>query len=308
MGDLSLPYDFIGVGGVGVDLTLSVDSLPLGDAKIPAQLIGYLPGGFIANATCAAARLGLRAGFVGWVGDDPHGALLRRDFERWGVDYTGLDTLPDMATAFTVVITDARGDRCILLPDTPIFRQSPSPRQIELAAQARLIYSYPRDRAWCETLIHAAQRGGSGLALDIESVNDMPPDELRHVIEQAALVFLSAETLTRLGESSIEALAGPNRWIMLTAGSHGAYGAGGEWAVRVFVPAHPVAHVVDTTGAGDAFHAAVIAAYLDGAALPDALAFGAAAAALKIQHRGARGGLPARAEVNNLLHGKDGPQ
>ena len=58
---------------------------------------------------------------------------------------------------------------------------------------------------------------------------------------------------------------------------------------------------IDTTGAGDTFHAALIAARLDGAELPEALAFAAAAAAIKVQHRGARGGLPTRAEVERMM-------
>jgi sugar/nucleoside kinase (ribokinase family) len=58
---------------------------------------------------------------------------------------------------------------------------------------------------------------------------------------------------------------------------------------------------VDTTGAGDCFHAALIAARLDGATLHEALAFATAAASIKVQHWGARGGLPTRPEVEALL-------
>jgi sugar/nucleoside kinase (ribokinase family) len=71
----------------------------------------------------------------------------------------------------------------------------------------------------------------------------------------------------------------------------------------IFVPAYPVPQVVDTTGAGDTFHAALIAAYLDGVALPGALAFASMAAALKVQHRGARGGLPTRESITSRMQG-----
>lgn len=293
-------YDFVGAGGLAYDLVVSVDHLPLADEKYPAELIGKLPGGFVANATCAAARLGLHAGYIGWVGDDREGEMLRADFFEWNVDPGGLLCVRGEPTPFTIVITDHHGRRAIVLPSFPLYNTSLSYEQTQYAAQARVLYTFPRDQAWCRQLRKATLESGGLLALDVETAAPMTGDELRDVVRMADVVFITEGGLKKMGLRSIRDLVGPRQWIILTAGSQGAYGI--EHGQRQ--PVHSKAlnvPVVDTTGAGDCFHAALIAARLDGATLAEALTFAGAAAAIKVQKRGPRGGLPTRAEVEGLV-------
>ncbi|NLX08843.1 MAG: carbohydrate kinase family protein [Chloroflexi bacterium] len=297
---MAFRYDFIGVGGLAVDLVLRVEQLPAADEKYPAALVGKLPGGFIANATCAASRLALRTGYIGWAGDDADGALLHDDFVRWGVDPAGLARVPGEVTPFTVVLADAQGRRAIVVPASPLYTLPLSEAQLALAAQARIVYTYPRDLAWCQRLHDAAQVSGGGLALDIESIIPLRGAALRNAIRLAEVVFLAESSLELLGVTSIRGLAGPGQWVIQTAGSRGVYGVEAGRDEPVFVPGRAV-EVVDSTGAGDCFHAALIAARLDGADLPAALAFANAAASLQVQQPGARGGLPSRAEVEAVL-------
>ena len=70
-------------------------------------------GGSAAIAACAAARLGLRVGFCGVVGDDPFGRSMRDELVARGVDVRGLVTDPDRPTGVTVVLS-GRDDRAIL--------------------------------------------------------------------------------------------------------------------------------------------------------------------------------------------------
>jgi len=295
-------YDFLGAGGLAVDLTLAVERLPLADDKYPARLIGRLPGGFIANATCAAARLGLRAAYAGWTGDDADTDLLVDDFRAHGVDPAGLARVPGATTPFAIVITDAAGRRAILLPDTPLRNQPLSAAHLALATRARVVYTYPRDPAWVEALAEAAHAGGGMFALDVETAAPLRDATLRTAIEWAEIVFIQRGTLAELGVASLGALVRPGQWIIMTDGRAGAWGVAHGMTELAHHPARRV-EAVDTTGAGDCFHAALIAARLDGASLPEALAFASAAAAIKVQHRGARGGLPTRAEIEALLAG-----
>jgi sugar/nucleoside kinase (ribokinase family) len=293
-------YDFVGVGGLAYDLVLSVDHLPLDDDKYPAALVGRLPGGFIANATCAAARLGLRCGYAGWAGQDAEGDMLHDDFVRWGVDPAGLLHDPDEPTPFTVVVGDSSGARSILLPSFALYRQPLTGEQIALAQQARVVYTFPRDALWCRQLADAAQAGQGILALDVEGSIPLRGDALRAAVRRAGVVFVTETSLPLLGGRSISDLVEGDQWVILTAGSRGAYGIRRGMDAPVFQAALPVA-VVDTTGAGDCFHAALIAARLDGATLAESLRFANAAAALAVQQRGARGGLPSRDAVEALL-------
>lgn len=292
--------DFVGVGGLAYDLLLQVQSLPLADEKYPAQIADKVPGGFIANATCAAAQLGLRTGFVGWVGDDPEGAMLREDFADRDVDVRGLVTVAGQTTPYTVVITDRTGKRAILLPPFMLYEANPDVDQLAFASRARVLYTFPRDEAWCRHLRRASIDGGGLFALDIENAIPMRGDELRDAVRLADIVFLTENSLKLLAVRSIKQLAEGQQWIIMTAGSKGAYG----YAPGMRKPVHQKAErvrAVDTTGAGDVFHAALIAAKLDGADVPEALAFASAAASIAVQHRGARGGLPTRAQVERLL-------
>ena len=103
--------------GVAVDIVLGVDDLAQVREKFACDYLGQYGGGLIANATVAAARLGRRCGFVGWVGDDEHGRFLREEFAAAEVDTSGLLTVAG-ATPFTVVVVDARGEHLIALPRT----------------------------------------------------------------------------------------------------------------------------------------------------------------------------------------------
>ncbi|MBI5958315.1 MAG: carbohydrate kinase family protein [Chloroflexi bacterium] len=295
-----MPYDFIGAGGLAYDLVLSVDRLPLADEKYSAELIGKLPGGFIANATCAAARLGLKTAFLGWVGDDSEGEMLRANFFEWNVNPVGLVSVKGEHTPFTVVITDHYGKRAIVLPASSLYDILFSYEQLQIAAEARVVYTFPRDQAWCSQLRTATLDSGGLLALDVESSAPMTGDELRDVIRMADVVFITEPGLRKMGLRSIRDLVEPRQWVILTAGSKGAYGL--EYGQRkpLHQPALPVP-VVDSTGAGDCFHAALLAARLNGANLVESMRFANAAAALKVQQRGARGGLPTRAEVEGLI-------
>jgi sugar/nucleoside kinase (ribokinase family) len=300
---MAFDYEFVGVGGLAVDLVLRVDRLPLADDKYLAEIVDKLPGGFIANATCAAAQLGLRAGYVGCVGEDADGDMLRGDFEQRKVDLSGLIRARGAITPFTLVITDRQGQRAILLPSFPLYQAELTYDQVQCAGRAQVVYTFPRDLVWCRQLRQASMESGGLLALDVESATPMRGDELRDAIRMADIVFFTENSLKTLNYPPIQKLVGPRQWMIMTAGARGAYGVEHGRRKPTHQPALPV-EAVDTTGAGDCFHAALIAARLDGASLPDSLAFANAAAAIKAQHQGARGGLPTREQVEALLRSR----
>lgn len=293
-------YDFVGVGGLAYDMVLRVDNLPIADEKYPARLIGKLSGGFIANATCAAGRLGLKTGYIGWIGDDSEGTMLEHDFDAWNVKSSGLVRVPGVVTPFTVVITDVKGRRAILLPSSPLYQLDFTSEQLAIAAQARVIMTFPRDLTWFGQLRRATRESGGLIALDIENVVPMQGEELRQVIRLTEIVFLKRSSMMKIGSWSLREMVSPGQWLIQTSGHAGAHGIEYGMDEPVYEPGRTV-DVVDSTGAGDCFHAALIAARLDGATLREALTFANAASSIKVQHFGARGGLPTRAEIEALL-------
>ncbi|NDJ75633.1 MAG: carbohydrate kinase family protein [Chloroflexi bacterium] len=297
---MTLRYDFVGVGGLAYDLVLRVESLPIADEKYMARLIGKFPGGFIANATCAAAHLGLRTGYAGWVGADTEGDMLHNDFVQRGVDPAGLVHVAGHSTPFTVVLSEPGGQRAILIPHSPLFELPLTNPQLALVEQARAVLTFPRDLEWFSKLRRYTLQGGGIIALDIENTVPMQGHALRQAIRLSEIVFLKHSSLPEIGIYALPDLVSPGQWLTLSSGSSGVYGIAHGMLSPVFQPVLPV-DAVDTTGAGDCFHAALITARLEGATLVEGLRFATAAAALKVQHRGPRTGLPTRAEVEAML-------
>ena len=204
--------------------------------------------------------------------------------------------VPGAVTPFTVVITSTDAPPRDPAAGVAALLQPLTPDHLALAERSRVVYTFPRDEQWVTTLADAAHASGGWLALDVESAVPLQGAALRAAIDRAQIVFAPRETLAALHAGPLREMVRPEQWIVMTGGGEGAWGIAAGMAEPVHQPARRV-QAVDTTGAGDCFHAALIAARLGGASLPEALAFASAAAALKVQHRGARGGLPTRAEV-----------
>ena len=143
------------------------------------------------------------------------------------------------------------------------------------------------------------------IAIDLEASSPVKGEALHKVLALADMVFCSQGGLGLIAngsnmQSGIDCLFDLGvQTVIVTQGSQG---AAAHTPDAVFsTPAYNNIPVVDTTGAGDCFHAAYIAAILDDATMSDAIHFAAAAAALTIQHVGARNGLPERTAVNHFM-------
>lgn len=288
----------VGISGISYDLVLRVDQFPKVDSKVISQFAGNFAGGYIANATEAAARLGVETGYVGWLGNDVEGVMLRDRFVSAGVDVSALRMMSGETTPFTVIMLNPEGERIILVPDFPLYHSQFDADQLAYLRTADLIYTYPRSLTWCRTLVESLQTSGGHLVLDIEYVGDLSADDLRQIIRMTRIAFVSSAALNKLGVTSLDQIE-TDGWLIQTLGARGSTGLCQQagWHTE---PARRVA-VADTTGAGDCFHAGVAAAFARGAGLAEALRFATAAASLKVQHVGARNGLPTREQVEALL-------
>lgn len=288
----------IGVAGISYDLVLQVDQFPTTDSKTISQFLGQFPGGFIANATTAIAKLGIPTGYVGWVGNDSQGIMLRKSFHDDHVDTHALRVIDGEDTPFTVIMLNPEGERIILVPDFPLYDQEFDSNQISYLKQGQLIFTYPKSVEWCHRLYDYAQTNHGYLVLDIEHSSHFSTDELRDIIQLTEICFLSDSVVSKLGIESLEEIDSDG-WIIHTHGKNGATGYSKSTGL-VFEPVQEV-DVVDTTGAGDCFHAGMVAAYLWEKNLQEALHIASIAASIKIQHLGARNGLPTRSEIETFL-------
>ena len=108
------PFDVVGFGLNSVDLLAVVAEYPAVNTKQRLQRLTRLPGGQIATAMAACAKLGWRASYVGAFGGDDLGALSRDSLIEAGVDITPAGPLrtPPTSSALSWSTHDRASERC----------------------------------------------------------------------------------------------------------------------------------------------------------------------------------------------------
>lgn len=301
-----------------------VDFLPeRAGAPFLAKAYRPCPGGAPANVATGLARLGLRVGFFGATGDDPFGRFLAERLVGEGIS-SGLRVVRDHPTGLWFVTLDERGDRGFFSPNARISADKYiGEADVAEARLGRATWLHLGSSAHVlkdaqEALrlaVHEARRQGTRVSFD-PNVRAHLWEDLedcarlcREVIPLCDLVKLSADeveicTGEREPERAARALVECGVGLaVVTRGEEGAILRRGNFVARI--PAIPAA-VVDTTGAGDAFLAGVLAKVvhsfpdieLDEDALIRAGSLGARMAARVVACPGAVAGLPRRGEIS----------
>ena len=260
------------LGSVNVDLVVRGERLPRPGETVTGGTLARFPGGKGANQAIAAARMGADVAFFGCVGDDEHGRLARAALEEGGVDVSGL-TVVDAPTGVALILVDARGENLISVAPGANALARPAGEHDLAVLQLETPFALPR--AGTVVLNPAPACAVPLVGVDIVIANEHEARALTGAEEPAA---------ARAGLLA----QGPGE-ALVTLGSRGAFD--GEL--------HPAFEVepIDTTGAGDAFVGAYVAALAEEHPAP--LRFAQAAAALATTRLGAQS-LPTRAEVERL--------
>ena len=290
----------LGIGESSLDHVLEVASFPSAGAKVEATGARDLPGGQVATAMRACARLGLAAKLVTAVGEDPGAEAVLAPLRADGVDLDAVRRIPGARTRFAVILVEpVSGERTILSHRDPGLRVDPNP---SLAGQIRAARALHLDAADAELAIWAALRGreaGVPVFLDIDAA-PIGAETLLAAVD-FPIVSLGFVDAWRAGgvEQTLSALVARGaRCPVVTLGAAGAIAL---WQGSLHrSPAFRVA-ARDTTGAGDVFHAAFLVAVLERAGVTKALRFANAVAAMSCRALGAQGALPTRPDVKGFL-------
>lgn len=309
------------IGEALMDFVATEPGLPLGRA-VSFELA---PGGAPANVAVGIARLGGASAFVGRVGRDQFGRAIADELLRSGVDVVGLrfdDRAPTtLAFAFT---GDAGEDQFVFCrngaADTRLDPVDLDPSRIRNAALLHVgtvsLSTEPSASA-IRRALELATDAGVPRSCDVNlrdalwSSQDEMLEQARQLVASCDIVKASDDEAARLtGETAPASAAralhalGP-RLVVVTSAAGASFALDGD---ARYVPGFP-ARVVDTTGAGDAFTAALLFRIvgdrlldgpLDGEAICDAVTLGNAAGSLATRRRGAIPALPKRDELEAL--------
>jgi sulfofructose kinase len=296
--------DLVGVGLNATDTVIPLAVYPARGSKVEYRNSTILPGGQVATTVVACQLWGLSTRYVGKLGDDLAAALHREAFAHAGVE-TRLTIVPGGASPQSLILVDAEGERTVFCrrdsgsEDRLILQ--PTDLRREWIENARALHLDGHDTAAAITAARWARAAGVPVIADL--------DELYPGVEDLLVLIddciVSRDFPCRLMDQPDLALAlrqmHTRYGCRLTAATLGPEGVLAWDGDRLHAaPAYQVP-VVDTTGAGDIFHAGYIYGLLQGWPLPRRLDFACAAAALNCTATGARGGIQSPAAIEALM-------
>jgi ribokinase len=309
------------VGAVNVDLVTRLERLPRPGETVLGGVFSRHPGGKGGNQAVAAARLGAQVAIVGCVGSDDAGRQARRDLEDAGVDCTRL-AIVAAPTGTASILVDRSGENMIAVAPGANAELGAEAVQDAVAAAARpdgvVVASLEVPLDAVTAAAASAVEAGALFVLNPAPAQSLPPG----LVARCAALTPNEHELTLLHAGTGRGGPGTDD----DGGAAGSFGTGTgeddevEWLLaagadavvvtlggrgaRLHRRGHPPHHqpalpasVIDTTGAGDAFNAALAVALAERAGLEDAVRMAAAAGAIATEASGARGSLPERADL-----------
>jgi len=286
-------YDLVTVGHALVDIRIVVDRFPAPDEEAVVLSQTWGAGGSAINTAIDGSRLGLRTAVIAKIGFDSFGRIIVDELLREGVDISGLRVSSTGRTGFTIVAIDRDGKIAMYGFKGVAEELDPSEVDNEIISTARYVHIASLRLDTSLKVAEIARKAGAKISWDPGRVLAKKGlKELEKMIKSIDIVLankVEASVITGLDIDKYRESAkilkdlGPEL-VVVKLGSRGIYVLGD--GVDEEVPAVKVDRVVDTTGAGDAFAAGLIAGILRGYSLRKALLYANAVAALKITKLG----------------------
>lgn len=296
--------DLVGVGLSSTDTLIPLHHYPAAGSKVEFRSANVLPGGQVATAVVACQYWGMRGRYIGKLGDDSAAVLHRAEFARTGVE-TRIITAAGCASQQAFILVEDSGERTVLWKRDDRLTLRPEELDRQWIEDARALHVDGHDTAAATLAAGWARAAGIPVIADLD---DLYPG-VEALLEKLDYVITSRDIPGRLSaehdlEKSLPALQRRYgcRLAAATLGQDGVLAWDGS--KFHYASAYRIA-AVDTTGAGDIFHAGFIYGLLQGWALQRQLDFACAAAALNCTAVGARGGIQSVENIEKLMATRD---
>ncbi len=296
-------FDIAGYDMPCVDLAVNVDVFPKPNGGTGINSMSWQGGGKVASGMVAAARLGAKCAMLGAVGSDDYGKFCIRDFERHGIDVSGMKVREEETTSLSIVLSDRETNGRSI-----VHRLGSAPPPTEEELDRRILESC----RWffishvTQVSLEAARlakEAGAKIIVDADSYST-------EMLENIGIVdaFVASEFFYRMRfrgrEEEYEANCrevwklGPPV-VVFTLGAKGCVGYSQEEGYFQ-MPSFPV-EVQDTVGAGDVFHGAYAVGLLRGLSPKEAARLATGVSCIKCTRIGGRAGIPDWETVQKFL-------
>ena len=295
-------FDVVGVGLIATDTMLVVHRFPAHGGKVPFEKEFDSVGGQVASAMVTCSKLGLKAKYIGTVGDDARGILQMQSLRDSDINLDHVQQRQGCPNQSAYIIIDtATGERTVLWSRPDCLAISPEEITPDQITCARLLHIDGHDTRAVEHAARIARLNGIPVTVDVDTIYA----GFDKVLPLVDYMIASSEFPARWTgiEDPFDALRSiQDKYGMkiaaMTLGAHGSLALlNGHFH---YSPGF-VVNCIDTTGAGDVFHGAFCYAVLQEMQIGEALEFSNAMAALNCTAFGARGGISTLEEARLLI-------
>lgn len=293
------------VGSFNADLVSYMQRMPRPGETVHGDSFMTGAGGKGSNQAVAAARLGADVTFIGRLGNDVFANLAYEIWNAEGVnsDYVVQDA--DTATGVAPIFVDSAGENMIVVVLGANSRMKPSDIDAargRIAAADVLLAQLEINTDMVTYALQVAKEVGVTTILNPAPAAPIPRETIQLADyltpNETELESLSGGPVSDVATAARSLMTRAEQTVVVTMGARGAQVVARDQTDTV--PSFAV-DALDTTGAGDAFNAALAVGTAEGKSLAEALRFANATAALCVTKAGAAGSAPYRAEVDALL-------
>lgn len=297
------------VGSIHIDFYIRLPKLPTPGETVLGHGFTMLPGGKGANQAVACSRLGAYTYMVGRVGKDIFGEKLIKNFKKNKVNtkYIKIDKSTHTGIAF-ILLDEKTGENMITVAPGADYNVSKADVDDAISAIDKSKVVLLQLEIPVDTVVYAAKKAwerGAKVILNPAPATKLPDEIYKYVyvltpnrVEASILTGIDIRTLDDVVNAGKLLINKGVDYVIITLGAEGSMVISREFTKHI--PAYKV-KVVDTTGAGDAFNAALAVSLAEGKDVLEACRIANAAAALQITKLGAQSGLPTREELEEFL-------
>jgi ribokinase len=289
----------IGIGGLFMDIIVETDALLRPGETKNAKNISMMGGGKEHNQALAAKRLGGNVSFIGRVGNDNFGPILKRMLEEEGIDSKNVSVSEKESSPVAVIMVREDGQNAMLghhgsMKELDVNHLNMKFNKSDIVLAASYIST---------NILDHVKKAGATVVLNASPFNEGN----RNALQYADYIIINsleasdwsgsrdvASSEKELAEQAKKIRARSNQVVIITRGDAGVFCDTGKKMISI--PGRKV-KVVDTAGAGDCFMGAFAVGISEGRDLNSVLEFANMAASLSVQKKGTSSSFPKREDL-----------